>query len=316
MYKYMTWTEAKYFEGNQLLKRNQVAALLRCFSDRKLEQFVTIQDYDKDGDIIGCPLYFDIDASSLYDAYEEMQDLVDGIREEYNVEPRVSFSGGKGFHVIAPLYIRHNRCHEIVKLIWQEKFKSVECDPKVYRTRAMFRVENTWNIKGNKYKIPVYPNDELHTMINRADSMCMRVDKSWDAKDLDVSEYIDRLPTYKEREASGDITFTDMMPCLKNLWSMPVPPEGSRHELAHLFIRHCFSSGLDRYETESQFDAHPFWKDVNSRDYTKIISSVYGNSIAMIGCKNNEMLQGNCVKLCKYNSKLNLWDIPMTREKQ
>lgn len=316
MYKYMTWTEGKYFEGNQLLSLEQREILLESFSGRKLEQFVTIQDYDSDGSILGCPLYFDIDAPSLYDAYESMQTLVSGIVDEFNIEPYVFFSGGKGFHVIAPLYIRHPRCHEIVKLIWKDLFPVVDCDPKVYRTRAMFRLNNTWNLKGERYKIQVHKSECLNSMMDKAKEIrpTWIVNGRYNCIDLDVTEYISQLPTFTQKVSSGEINFSDMMPCLKNLWANPEPPEGQRHELAHLFIRHCFNSGLDEADTEAMFATHPFWGTVERRDYKKIITSVYRNGVAMLGCKNNELLQNNCVKFCKYNTNLKLWDIPMRRE--
>lgn len=307
MYKYMTWTEGKYFEGNYLLGREQITSLLNTFVGKKLEQFVTIQDYDAEDNIIGCPLYFDIDAASLIDAYEEMHDLVDQIKEEYDVEPHVWFSGGKGFHVIAPIYIRHERCHEIAKMIWQEKFTSVECDPAVYRTRAMFRVSNTWNIKGDRFKIPVDYNDELHKMIQDAEIMRININQAeWKTYDLELTDYIDRLPTFSDKIASGEISFDGMMPCLKNIWAMDVPPVGSRHEIAYMFVKHCHQAGIDEHDAEAMFSSHPFWSTVNERDYQKIITSVYRAGSAMIGCKNNELLQSNCVKFCRYNTGMSI----------
>ena len=65
MFKYFTWTDKDgYFNGNQLLKREQIATLL-SHVDSRSEVFATIQDYREDGKCIGCPLYFDIDAPSL-----------------------------------------------------------------------------------------------------------------------------------------------------------------------------------------------------------------------------------------------------------
>lgn len=300
----MTWTKGKYFEGNQLLDRGQINTLLSAFCNEKIEQFVTIQDYNASGEIIGCPLYFDIDAPSLLDAYEDMQDLCEAIEDELQAPAIAWFSGGKGFHVMSPLYVRHPRCHEIVKMIWKDLFNHIDCDPKVYRTRAMFRVENTWNIKGDAYKIPINWKASLVDILNGIKEPKLPAWRlNWRSKDMDISEYVDRLPTYSTKTLSEGVEFQSMMPCLSKLWEMEVPPEGSRHELAYLFIRHCFRSGLDRNDTSAMFAAHPFWKHVEQRDYEKIINSVYNSGHVHMGCKNNKLLQDNCFRFCKYNEK-------------
>lgn len=308
----MTWTDGKYFEGNMLLERWQINELLKAFKHKKREQFVTIQDYDQEGNIIGCPLYFDIDSPSLMDAHEEAKDLVERLEDQYNVTPFVWFSGGKGFHVMAPLYIRHHRCHEIVKMIWEDLFKQVECDPSVYRTRSMLRCDNTWNIKGERFKSYVpeinYPLDKI---VKNAET---QTPPAWRLRwgiptDLPIQEYIDRLPEFKVGDFEADSNFvSDMMPCLKNLWTEETPPQGTRHELAHLMVRHCFRSELSREDTISLFANHPFWSQVNPNDYVKIVRSIYQNGKAVIGCKNNEYLLSNCVKFCKYNKGMSITD--------
>jgi hypothetical protein len=311
MHKYMTWSEGKYFESNKLLESWQIERLLDVFKHRRQDTFVTIQDYDARGEVIGCPLYFDIDAESLMDAYGEAQDLVMMIEELYSVEPIVWFSGGKGFHVIAPLYIRHPRCHEIVDMIREQQFDSVECDLKVYRTRSMFRCENTWNIKGERYKVwvPQFPEAQLVDIIESAkDVVAPAWRDDWRISDLDIEEYVDKLPEYKPASFEGNHDFADMMPCLRNLWSEQVPPEGARHELALLMVRHCHRSGLEREQAQALFAAHPFWSGVDERDYLKIIRTIYNNGRSLIGCKHNKLLQANCIKFCKYNTGMTFKD--------
>lgn len=310
MHKYMTWTSDKYFECNKLLEDWQIATLLDAFKHKKQDTFVTIQDYDARGEVMGCPLYFDIDASSLFDAYDECRNLVMMIEELYSVKPVVWFSGGKGFHVIAPLYVNHPRCHEIVKMIWQEQFDSVDCDEKVYRTRSMFRCENTWNIKGERYKVWVPTIEaDLHSIIDSAkDVVAPAWRESWSISDLEIKEYVDRLPEFKPAVFEGNHSFTDMMPCLRNLWSEQVPPEGTRHELALIMVRHCHRSGLEREQTHALFASHPFWSTVNENDYAKIIRTIYNNGRSALGCKTNKLLQANCIKFCKYNTGMTFKD--------
>ena len=95
MYKYFTWTDDEgYFRGQQLLCNEQISTLLSHLPS-KSEAFATIQDYDAEGNCIGCPLYFDIDSPSLWDAYHEMQELVEDLRAALDIEPLVWFSGSK-----------------------------------------------------------------------------------------------------------------------------------------------------------------------------------------------------------------------------
>jgi hypothetical protein len=309
MYKYITWTDGEYFEGHNLMNKRSCLNVTDSLSRTKHEVFATIQDYDADGNCIGCPLYFDIDSPSLYDAWEQARLLYDAIEEEFNVQSFVWFSGGKGFHILSPLYVRHPRCHEIVSIIRQELFKHIDIDDKVYRTRSMLRVENTWNIKGDKYKIPCdnWNQLTLDKIMLMADGQVTSDWRSkWNTTDLDIDEAVEKLPEFKPIVVDGSVEFSDMMPCLKNLWLRDTPPDGDRHELAFLFVRHCYRSGLSKEQTASAFYEHPFWKNVRENDYMKIIRSVFTSGNAAMGCTNNKLLRDNCVIACKYNSEFDL----------
>ena len=98
-YKYYTWTQGQYFRGQQLLAKTQIGNLLAAL-DSKEEAFATIQDYDKDGAVIGCPLYFDVDSDDLVEAHGMMLDIVTELDAVLGVCPIVWFSGSKGFHII------------------------------------------------------------------------------------------------------------------------------------------------------------------------------------------------------------------------
>ena len=311
MNKYVTWSSGKYYEGQGLYDSSACVNIINSLRKTQQEVYATIQDYDSNGDCIGCPLYFDIDAPSLYDAWENARQLVSDIEDEFNVSSLVWFSGGKGFHVLTPLYIRHPRCHEIMKLIIEDSFKHIDLDMKVYRTRSMFRVENTWNIKGKKYKIPLdnwnqLSLEKIYAMADKQVTPQWR-DK-WNCADLDISSLVGRLPEFKPIDISSTLHFDDMMPCLKRLWGLPTPPQGSRHEIAYMVVKHCYRAGLSPDEAASLFYSHPFWKNVNDNDYRKIIRSVYTKGNAALGCKHNELLQANCVVACIYNKGFDIID--------
>jgi len=312
MYKYFTWKSGKYFKGQELLHTDQINSLLNCVVDSvKQETFSTIQDYDEDGNTLRCPLYFDIDDTDLLSAYETMQVLVRDLSCEYDIDPYVWFSGSKGFHVVLPFYINSNRCHEIAKVIASTFCSKI--DPAVYRTRSMWRVHGSINPKTGMFKVPVLKGQTLDEILKNSKDRhiypvgyntfadekfideCVRIEK-----DLPELNYVSTLNTNMD-------FVKDMTPCLIRIWNMETPPESSRHQICHIMSRFCFSCGLSTSEASSVFKAHPFWSNVNSRDYDKVISSVYKSGKAHIGCKfgnDADLLQSNCNGLCVFQDDI------------
>lgn len=334
MYKYFTWTDDEgYFRGQQLLHRDQIATLLSHLPVRS-EAFATIQDYDEEGNCIGCPLYFDIDSPSLWDAYHEMQELVQDLRATFDdMHPWIYFSGSKGFHVVCPIYIRHERCHELVKLMVDEVTDIG--DRSVYRSRSMWRCNNTWNAKGEGRKVEVYTTESLEWMmahstgkqiegmspldrmlknpiIGNSAQAALRNMNSW--RDADISSYIPRLPKFEDKvinNANADF-YEDFRPCMRKLWEMDAPPEGQRHQFLHIMARHCFRSGLSKEEAEQLFATHHFWSTVRERDYTKVIASVYRTGRGLIGCKHGrdaEVLRPHCSLICALNDEFDVFKV-------
>jgi hypothetical protein len=312
VYKYFTWTDNEgYFRGQQLLHKSQIAVLLE-HTKKPSEAFATIQDYDKDGNCIGCPLYFDIDSDSLWDAYNEMQELVQDLRASLEIDPLVWFSGSKGFHVVCPIYIRHERCHEIVKMMIDDVTDIG--DRSVYRTRSMWRCDSSWNAKGNGYKVAVNPLSALQDMKTwSTENIHYPITQNWvGIRDANIEKYIPKLPTFTERMSEiGDDFMKDFKPCMKTIWEMESPPEGYRHQFLHIMARHCYRSGLSSSEAIKLFAYHHFWKTVNARDYEKVISSVYRSGHGLIGCKkgrDSELLTQYCSKACNLNEEMTVFD--------
>ena len=318
MYKYFTWTdESGYFCGQNLLHRSQIEKLLE-HSKAPEEAFATIQDYDEEGNCIGCPLYFDIDSPSLWDAYNEMQELVEDLRCTLEIEPLVWFSGSKGFHVVCPIYIRHERCHEIVRMMVDDVTDIG--DRSVYRSRSMWRCNNTWNAKGLSRKIPIMPHWKLEDAVdfskteieNRSHVPALMIRWRQQYRDANIAKYISRLPTFEERMTEiGDDFSKDFKPCMRKIWEAESPPEGQRHHFLHIMARHCYRSGLSSSEAIHLFATHHFWSTVKARDYEKVIMSVYRNGKGLIGCKtgtDSEVLQPFCSKLCNINDEMRIAD--------
>lgn len=82
---------------------------------------------------------------------------------------RLYFSGNKGVHLIVPHLVlgigSHDKLHKIYKSIAEDiaRFCSHQTvDTKIYDDKRMFRMINSYNIKGKAYKIPI-TIDELKT---------------------------------------------------------------------------------------------------------------------------------------------------------
>jgi hypothetical protein len=75
---------------------------------------------------------------------------------------RFFFSGNKGIHLTIPAITLglepHAALNQIYKIIMEDigKYcKNDTLDPKVYDDKRMFRMVNSWNIKGQAFKIPI-----------------------------------------------------------------------------------------------------------------------------------------------------------------
>jgi len=309
MYKYLRWIDKGGYEhGYELLNYSQVNTLIK-HTPQDEEVHVTTQDYDQDGNVIGCPLYFDIDSPNLYDSYKETWGLWSDIGGELGVDSQVYFSGSKGFHIKVPLYIKHPRCHEVAKIIAEKMFGSYDYDRQVYRSLAMLRAAGTVNQKSGKYKVEVNNTMSLDFVLSWASeprdylfpSRPYQTTEQWEKI---VARAIELLPDYSKIEQKKDGEFEDMTPCLKQLWTMPTPPEGYRHKLIHLMARHCFQSGLTEDEATDKFAAHHFFGYYTVREYTKVVVCVYRSGKARIGCKSGsdaDLLRQYCDTLCPFN---------------
>lgn len=309
--RYFQYTNDGYHKGNMLLKDKQIRTLLMFQNDNE-EAYATVQDYNEDNEIIGCYLYFDIDNKDLTEAYTTMVELTYELETRYDCTCIVYFSGSKGFHVIAPLYINHIRCHDIAKMIAIElKF---DVDLAVYRRKSWFRCNNTFNPKGQAFKIQVFKDDYLSKILVKCKEKQPISSEGFTRRELDISSYVDNLSTLSDSLESCNHDFNEsMMPCMRTIWNMEDGPLGGyAHQFLHLMARHCYRSELSISEAESLFEDHPFWRLQNPRDYKKVISSVYHSASGMIGCRggrDGDLLKDYCYHFCMFNEKFDVTDV-------
>jgi hypothetical protein len=203
-----------------------------------------------------------------------------------------------------------------MKAIAKKHFSEFDLDYSVYRSNSMWRVSGTYNTKGQGWKMPVMHDSSLETMIDASRTrfpMPTPEHVSFKPRDINVDKYIAELPDLSQLVSNIDRDFyEDMFPCMKALWALDCPPEGQRHKFLHIMARHCCASGLSEDETVSLFASHKFWSTVRSRDYEKVIASVYRTQRTAIGCKtgsDGDLLRDYCSKLCTIREDFNLGDI-------
>lgn len=83
---------------------------------------------------------------------------------------RFFFSGGKGIHITVPAetlglepHVALNQIYKMIAEDIRQYCKHDTLDPKVYDDKRMFRMVNSWNIKGQAFKIPI-TYDEFNTL--------------------------------------------------------------------------------------------------------------------------------------------------------
>lgn len=94
---------------------------------------------------------------------------------------------------------------------------------------------------------------------------------------------------------------------MKNL-----PDEWNFNHVIHVFVRHCYRSGLTEEEAEGVFRSHHYWGTVKPRDYVKVIASVYRYKKAGIGCERGadaDLLRPFCSELCMFNKDFKAMEV-------
>ena len=304
----LTWIgEDGYFRGRDLISREQVASLITSLKHREL--YCTIQDYNEDGSTIGCPIVFDIDSPSLYDAYSQMRCLVQDLEASYDLVPLVYFSGGKGFHVMPRLYIKHERCHEIARMISGEF--STEIDVSIYKNNAMLRVNDSYNTKSSRWKVAVNPASTLEYMVAQSEYRNHYHSLDISSHVLDISEYIPKLRDLSELNLEKS-TIDEMTPCLRAMWADINPQEGTRHYTIFIMVRFFCGAGYTQEQVIKLFEGHEFWRTIPSKYYIAVTRQVFRSGKTFIGCKHGqdaEMLRPLCSKLCLFNDELSISEL-------
>jgi hypothetical protein len=147
-------------------------------SNPSLETYLnTIQVFDSDIQTDNEPhqsdLFFDIDSSELELALKDSITLSMYFKSYFDIEPKIWFSGSKGFHILIDHRYIGTVPNPILTKVYMyladyfvSHLKLTTVDLGVYTTPRMWRIPNTINPKSGLYKIPLTINQLMTLTID------------------------------------------------------------------------------------------------------------------------------------------------------
>lgn len=150
-YRYLAWADGEYMKGYKLLDTQQVSNILvdLLSTPKSYDIYISMQKFDADGRALSCPIYADLDGEH---ALEDTRDLYSKIQGTYGT-PEVFYSGNKGFHVVLNYPVNGANCHKIVEGLVTDIGGWQALDRAVYTNKRLFRICNTFNTKGHRFKV-------------------------------------------------------------------------------------------------------------------------------------------------------------------
>jgi hypothetical protein len=281
------------------------------------EIHTSVQNYDKDGAVVSCPIYFDLDGEN---ALEDMRCLYTLIYNKMGCYPDVYFSGRRGFHLVIKHYIHHEKCNLIVRYIVNDicKGTGIEVDNQIYGNKHLMRVDGSRHF-GGSYKIKLNPL-EIHAPMDKIKELASQGRRTSEILkhnvDLDGIEYINELtvkaielvnrePTYSKTVGDGSWK-QDIQPCLYEMLT-DLPDEGKRNMAIYLLARYFKSRGLTFEEALSVILNETHWLLYDAfGDVSKVFNNVFSSkSMSGVGCKGEsamaDYMRSLCSKGCMFN---------------
>jgi len=124
--------------------------------------------------------FIDLDSEILDDAYKDARIIVQYFLEGFDIEPKIWFSGNKGFHITVPGLVFGAEPDRNLTYYWRhladrivQKLQVTTLDERVYSRPRMWRLEGTKHPRSNFYKTPLDIasfNSGLESIMLRASS--------------------------------------------------------------------------------------------------------------------------------------------------
>jgi len=298
--RYYTNGSGGYFNHHVLLDSLTLSNIAQ--NNDSADLYCSVQTYDCDGKETASQLVFDIDNSSLVDAYTIARSIADDVEYEYDTDTSIWFSGSKGFHVVTGLVGIGSKANIAMKEI-AHKF-SDEIDDSMYKTRSLFRLPHSLNGKSGLRKIQVKYNESIQSITDRAKTRqpSSRLDLVYDnAKfNSDHAKAVSNIREYTPKDVvamTGDWK-ESLPPCVVTLIEKGIPV-GNRWEMAFWLVRHWRLHGIDVDGAIALSKTTPF-----PDHYTEgMIHHYYQGIMRGVGCHGvlEDLMHSECSLLCRHS---------------
>lgn len=317
IYKYLAWESNGIFSGQKLLSVKQcecvITSLLRVPKAQSI--FTTIQDYDKDGNIVKCPIYVDIDSEHIELAHQDAIKAMKWIECRLNITPLIYFSGGKGFHLVIKYDICHDKCHDIVRTIIEPC--KIECvDYKVYTSHRLWRLPNSFNLKGQKFKVELTREELIYCDTDEMLDFAKKPQKlSEDKILLGIKDDLiqDAIHRYDEKTKKHTLkpnksampTIDNITPCIKALLESS-PINGERNATVVILARFFKSCGVPQTEALNIIMSKKHWSDYqfDEKGVAPVLNAIYkSNKESIVSCRgaDGKIMKKYCDLMCQWN---------------
>lgn len=296
IYKYFQWIdeEGRFQPRTNLYSFDVIKRMLKEF-DWKYQVFYSIQNYDANGGLVSCPMYFDFDAKTmtLDEVQEEVRDFVRMIELVYKVTPHIHFSGRRGFHVTIPYLITHKRAHEILMTFAGSSLFRIyrSLDASVYSSMRQWRIPGSPSSVPGMFKVPLTSQELFTLSVGEIKEKAKvkpypRLLDECDVAKIDEDVLLEqiawaekKLPNFNEtyRSSTKKLSFQhDMTPCLYHMITHECP-EGERHNVLFVLGRFMYLCGFDMTYAIDVLCQQEHWKNyhASSHDMESTFKSIW-----------------------------------------
>lgn len=270
----------------------------------------------QDATVLG-PLYFDLDDNANPEkALTDTRGLIDLLLKKFHVELlSVAYSGRKGFHVTVDLPRVGIAPGDDWPLIYKYLALSLKphfatLDLKVYDRARLWRVENTWNGKGERYKIPLTVDEvrlldleQIRQLAQQPRQLPVLDDDPVDeeAMSAQANAFLEHaIARYHEDARLGAQSYTAreirplpegaIVPCIARMENAPIP-SGERNRTLWVLATHWRRQGLDDMKLSAYLEmingslCDP---PLPEREVQAVLASVWKNQKS-VGCRTPEL---------------------------
>jgi hypothetical protein len=289
------------------------------YQDSKGKWLINAADSLKWGD-------FYLDFDTVIETEEDYQKLKEDVRIALRYitvimnidinQVRFFYSGSKGIHLTIPAVTLglepHVALNQIYKMIAEDinqYCKHGTLDTKVYDDKRMFRMVNSWNIKGKAYKIPItyeefirLSYEEIRQLAQQPREISVANPVPSDRARMVIKQYIEdwTQKVHRRQEFSGKIRKLEQEPpCIQAMWQKIFRETvDERNNSGTALTSFYLQQGIELEETLARMHK---WNEENctpplkKREVETIVHSVY-NGQYKYGCETFKRVSGVCDK--------------------